>query len=596
MKDGNVDDKLDRYREAREPIPATQWLLPLYGKGFESLGRDGQPIQTPVPGYGPDELLVRHDACGLCFSDVKVIRAGEAHPRVQGRDLKRNPVVLGHEVSLTVVGVGANLRDQFAAGQRFLVQADVYYKGKNLAYGYALQGGLSQYNVVGDEVLRGDHGCYLLPVQSETGYAQAALTEPWACVEAAYTIRYRQGLRPGGVAWFVGTHGAGDKDYCISSGFDEQARPDMVVLDDVPPAFAARVRQRAAALGAEVIERNGLDLAGGSTELSGAYTAAVAEIAPGGVDDAVVLGPARAELVTAVAATLARGGILNLVSDEPLPEPVNVDVGRLHYDHITIVGGTGPDIAASYQPVRSTLRPGGRMWVLGAAGPMGHMHVQRAIEMTPRPQLIVATNLRSPRISEVADKFAAAAEVQGIELVCLTEAALRSDAFEVRLRALSEGQGFDDIVVLAPDTGTIEAATAYLAPGGVMNLFVGLPRGTMATLDLNPVRDQRQVRFVGSSGSSIEDMQRMLELAESGTISPNRSVAAIAGLAGTRDGLQAVSEGRFSGKVVVYPHLVGLGLTPLSEMVERLPDVHPQLEDGRTWTNAAEEQLLHELL
>ena len=208
-----MDDKLTRYKRAQEPIPAKQWLLPLYGRGFENLGRGGQPIQAPVPDYGPDELLVRHDACGLCFSDVKVIRAGEAHPRLQGRDMRRNPVVLGHEVSLTVVGVGANLRHRFAVGQRFLVQADIYYQGRNLAYGYAPQGGLSQYNVVGDEVLRGDHGCYLLPVQPETGYAQAALTEPWACVEAAYNIRYRQGLRPGGVAWFVGAEGARDRGY-----------------------------------------------------------------------------------------------------------------------------------------------------------------------------------------------------------------------------------------------------------------------------------------------------------------------------------------------------------------------------------------------
>ena len=67
-----------------------------------------------------------------------------------------------------------------------------------LAYGYALQGGLSQYNVVGEEILDGDEGCYLLPVQPETGYAQAALTEPWACVTASYDVVYRAGWKPGG--------------------------------------------------------------------------------------------------------------------------------------------------------------------------------------------------------------------------------------------------------------------------------------------------------------------------------------------------------------------------------------------------------------
>jgi hypothetical protein len=115
-------------------------------------------------------------------------------------------------------------------------------------------------------------------------------------------------------------------------------------------------------------------------------------------------------------------------------------------------------------------------------------------------------------------------------------------------------------------------------------------------LDLNPVRDERQVRLVGSSGSSIGDMQRMLELTESGAISPDRSVAAVSGLAGAPDGLRAVSEGRFPGKVVVYPHIVDLGLTPLSELQARLPKVHARLKDGRTWTGKAEQQLLREFL
>ena len=49
-------------------------------QGLENLGRDGQPIQVPMPACGPDELLVRHDAVGLCFSDTKVIKAGEHAP------------------------------------------------------------------------------------------------------------------------------------------------------------------------------------------------------------------------------------------------------------------------------------------------------------------------------------------------------------------------------------------------------------------------------------------------------------------------------------------------------------------------------------
>ena len=198
-----MSDELEAYRKGVDPIKPTNRLWPLYGAGLENMGRDGQPIDTPVPACGPDELLVRHDANGLCFSDIKVIKQGPEPPRI-GRDMTVEPVVLGHEVSLTVVGVGENLRGQYHVGDRFIVQAEINVKGYNMAYGYRLQGGLSRYNIVDQRILDGDDGNYLIPVQPGTGYAESALTEPWACVTAAYGLKYRAGIKPGGTAWIVG--------------------------------------------------------------------------------------------------------------------------------------------------------------------------------------------------------------------------------------------------------------------------------------------------------------------------------------------------------------------------------------------------------
>jgi len=70
---------------------------------------------------------------------------------------------------MTIVGVGENLKNKYQIGQRFIVQADIYDKGVNYAYGYMLQGGLSQYAVIGKRVLDGDDGSYLIPIQEETG-------------------------------------------------------------------------------------------------------------------------------------------------------------------------------------------------------------------------------------------------------------------------------------------------------------------------------------------------------------------------------------------------------------------------------------------
>ncbi len=192
-----MSDKLESYRRAAGPVKGPNLLWPLYGAGLDNFGRDGHPIEAPLPEPGAEELLVRHDAVGLCFSDIKVINLGQNHPRIF-RDIRQDPVVLGHEVSMTVVKVGQDLRDQYKPGDRFIIQADVWVDGVNISYGYMLQGGLSKYNIIDRRHLHGDEGNYLIPVQPGTGYAESALTEPWACVTAAYTLEYRSAFRPGG--------------------------------------------------------------------------------------------------------------------------------------------------------------------------------------------------------------------------------------------------------------------------------------------------------------------------------------------------------------------------------------------------------------
>ncbi len=191
-------------------------------------------------------------------------------------------------------------------------------------------GGLSQYNVIDRRVLDGDHGNYFIPVQSGTGYAESALTEPWACVIAAYQLQYRGGLKPGGVTWIIGSH-AGDLPYTISAGFEKASHPGRLLLTDVPASFDAWLRERAKALGVEVVE----------------------------VDDIVLLG-ADPDLIETVSPFLADFGIVAIVAGERLSRKVEVDVGRVHYNRWLYVGGSDPDVARAYAPVRSTLEPGGR--------------------------------------------------------------------------------------------------------------------------------------------------------------------------------------------------------------------------------------------
>jgi D-arabinose 1-dehydrogenase-like Zn-dependent alcohol dehydrogenase len=572
--EARVSDKLDAYRKGTGPLGAVNRMWPLYGAGLENLGVGGQPLESSLPACGPDQLLVRHDACGLCFSDIKVIQQGQRHPRIF-RDIGKEPVVLGHEVSLTVVGVGEKLRGQYTIGDRFIVQADIYVKGVNYAYGYMLQGGLSQYSVIDQRILNGDGGNYLIPVQSATGYAESALTEPWACVTAAYALEYRTGLKPGGTAWVIGSAAAKAEAYTIGAGFDAAAHPARLLLTAVPPDFERWLRQRAAALGVEVsaVEEIG----------------AVAEP----VDDLVLLAP-EPETIEAASPHLANGGVCAIIAGAPLPRKVRVDVGRVHYNDWVYAGSSGPDIARAFSdvPVRAALKPGGRAWFVGAGGPMGHMHVQRAIQLAGPPATIVCSDVRDRRLDDLCQAFGAEAAARGIEFVCLNPT--DREAYEAGMARFKDG-GFDDIVLLAPIAAVIADAATWLGRCGVLNIFAGVGRGTMASLELTDAYT-KQARVIGHSASTIDDLRFMLAQAESGALSPNRSVAAVGSLGAARDGLQSLMDASFPGKVVIFPQIKPMPLTALADLKGTLPGVYARLKDGREWTVEAEDEFLRLML
>jgi threonine dehydrogenase-like Zn-dependent dehydrogenase len=568
-----VSDKLNNYRRVVAPLPATYRLWPLYGAGFENMGREGKPIEMSMPAYGSDELLVRHDACGLCFSDIKVIAQGQNHPRIL-RDMRTEPVVLGHEVSMTIVGVGENLSGQYHVGDRLTLETDILVKGKSLAYGYWFQGGLSQYSVIGPDIYASDLGNNLIPVQHDKSYAEIALTEPWACVVAAYTLNYRTGLKPGGTAWIIGT--GGDKPYTMNTGFEADSHPKRLLLTNVSQVFAAWLETRAKELEVEVL--NVPDVTVPPVEF---------------VDDIVLLG-SDADLIEKISPRLNQFGVIALMADTPLSRSVMVDVGRIHYNRWVYIGSTSMDIARAYSdvPVRANLRPGGKTWFVGAGGPMGRMHVQRAIQFANPPAVIVCSDVSDARLSDLCDSLAAEAKAKCIEFICLNPT--KEAAYNAGMAAIKT-TGFDDIIVLAPIPAVIADAATYIAPQGVMNIFAGVARGTLVRLDLSDTY-LKQIRVIGHSASVMSDMELVLDKTNSDELSPNRSVAAIGSLSAARHGLQAVKDATFAGKVVIYPHIREFPLTSLTDLKDTLPSVYAKLKNGREWTKGAEDEFLRLML
>ncbi len=575
-----MTSQYDRYRAADHALPEAAWGWNLYGAGEENMGKDGRPELLPIPEPDADQMLVRIDSVGLCFSDVKIMRQGGSHPKLYNRDLAKEPTRLGHEVSLTVIAVGENLADRFHPGQRLAVQPDIYQQGTSTAYGYTIPGGLIQYHVMGTEMLDTDDGACLLPVGDSTGYAEASTLEPWGCVMAAYTQRRRLEPKAGGTMWIIGRPGD-QQEYLFSSGLDA---PATIVMTDVPATVAELVAQTSAT----TIVRDGV----GPDE----FQALVDELTDGvGFDDIVMLDPRSAATVGAVATHIARRGTLNLVGQTALDGLVSTDVGRMHYDYTAYLGGQGPDIAASYGEARNRcdLRPKGTTVFVGAGGPMGLMHVQRAIQQPDGPRTIVATEMSDERLTSLLERLAPLAESNDCELLTFNPQT-ESRSLHDFVMEITDGHGADDVVVSVPIADVMAEADTLMSPDGMLVFFAGVPNGTLAPLNLSAVYlDNAQ--YTGTSGLTIHDQQQVLDLAGVGNLSPESIVGAVGGMLEAKEGIQALIEGRYSGKVIIFPQIHDLPLMGLGELKEKLPAVGAKLGPGDVWTNEAEKALIDEL-
>lgn len=567
----------DQYQSLDTPLPNETLAWNMYGKGIENIGRDGAPESFTIPEPNDDQMLVRVDSVGMCFSDVKLIRQGRKHPKLYNRDLSQEPTRLGHEACITVIEVGRNLQDKYTKGDRLAVQPDIYQNGKSTAYGYTIPGGLIQYHLMGAEMLETDAGVCLLPLDDSLGYAETALLEPWGCVMAAYTQRRRLTPKEGGVLWVRG-HGDDQQTYQFSAYSD---RPSTIVLTDVSSA----VEELLSTAGANTVRRDGVtDVAALSAEFTNGK----------GFDDIVLLDIVSAEAVTEIAKHIARRGTLNMVGTRPMDGLVSADVGRLHYDYIAFIGTSGTDIAASYGEARNRceLAPNGSAVVVGAGGPMGQMHVQRAIELPDGPKLVIATEINDNRLEALQERFSALAAQNGRRLLTFNPMTSGESLHNFVMRETDDA-GVDDVVICVPVAPLMEEGATLMNENGMLNLFAGVPNGTLAPIDISNVY-LNNVQLTGTSGLTIHDQAQVMERALAGSLSPSRSVAAIGGIEAAQDGIEAMMEGRFPGKIVIFPQISGLPLLGLDELEEHLPNIAQHLGANEAWTLAAEHALIEQ--
>jgi threonine dehydrogenase-like Zn-dependent dehydrogenase len=537
-----------------QPLPKTQYAVQLVGPSSLKLN----PAKAVTP-PGPYEILIRIDACGLCFSDLKLLKQFSAHPRksdvqagltkavlgeIQGYVPGDMPTVPGHEVVGRVVAVGAAVQHH-KVGERVLVQADwrdLKTGGSNGAFGYNFEGGLQEYCLLDERVVIDSKGQrYLLQAQEEKSASQVALVEPWACVEDSYVARERRTIKAGGRLLLVAATKLAESHY-PALPYDPAGRPAEIV---------SSAASEAAALPDERF------------------------------DDIVYLGADKAT-IDLLNDKLATRGIINIVlGGKKIGAPVSVGVGRVHYGMTRWVGTTGSDAAAGYKHIPATgeLRPKDKVVVIGAGGPMGQMHVIRNVCSGLHGVEIVATDMDDARLASLGHKASPLAKANGVTLRLVNTA-------KTKLNEL-----FTYHAIMAPIGALVAAAVKTSAQGAIINIFAGIPAGVKQEIDLDAYIENRVFMF-GTSGSEIEDMLIVLRKVESGQLNTNTSVDAIAGMAGAIDGIAATENRTLAGKIIVYPMLHDVGLIPLVDLAKHYPTVAAKLENGQ-WTKAAEQELLH---
>ncbi len=242
-----------------------------------------------------------------------------------------------------------------------------------------------------------------------------------------------------------------------------------------------------------------------------------------------------------------------------LSEPLSCVIGALHACYHTTPG--------SY--VHSMeIKDGGRMALLAGVGPMGLAMINYVLHREDRhPSLFVVTDIDQARLDRAASlytvKFAAS---RGIELHYVNTAV--EDPVGL-LRGISGGEGYDDVVVMAPVPAVIEQADAILGFDGCLNFFSGPGRADFkAPLNFYNVH-YASTHIVGTSGGNTDDMKEALHLMGKG-MDP-------AGLVTHIGGLNAVIETTLNlpsipgGKKLIYTH-IEMPLTAISEFAAKGAD------------------------
>ena len=239
-----------------------------------------------------------------------------------------------------------------------------------------------------------------------------------------------------------------------------------------------------------------------------------------------------------------------------LSEPLSCVIGAMHANyHIT---------PGSYVHKMEIVK-NGKMAILAGVGPMGLAAINYVLRREDRhPSLCVVTDVDQTRLDRAASLYTPEfAATKGIDLRYVNTSAMQDAVAE--LKALSGGEGYNDVFAFAPVKPVVEQADAILAFDGCLNFFAGPSDPNFSAMFNFYNVHYGYTHVVGTSGGNNDDMVEALHLMARG-LDP-------AGLVTHIGGLNAVVEATChlpeipGGKKLIYTH-VEMPLTPISDFAK----------------------------
>lgn len=238
---------------------------------------------------------------------------------------------------------------------------------------------------------------------------------------------------------------------------------------------------------------------------------------------------------------------------------------------------------------------GGKLAILGGAGPMGLASIELAIGYAGCSQVVV-TDLSEERLAYARSKCTPeSAAARGCELIYLNTSELEDPA--EKLLEISDG-GFDDVFVMVPVSALLTMAEKIAGFDGCINFFAGpAVHDLQGSLNLYRVHYDG-IHLVGTAGSIPEDTVEVIRLIEQGTINPGVMVSHILGLDAIPEAVLAME--RPSGSKKICYNAIDIPLVALEEL-PRLAERDPMWAElnaivernNGLWCAEAEQYLLN---